>query len=74
MGYPFLLSFAADRVVLMSDVIGAILASTAFTVVRVPKLEKRQSENVGVNIWFFISGASIVLITAIILLCYRIEY
>lgn len=32
------------------------------------------AEKVGVNIWFFISGASIVLITIIILFCYQIKY
>ena len=32
-------------VVLISDVIGAILASAELAVVKVPKLEKRKSEN-----------------------------
>lgn len=32
------------------------------------------AEKVGVNIWFFISGVSIVLITTIILFCYQMKY
>lgn len=32
------------------------------------------AENVGVNIWFFISGVSMVLITISILCCYRMKY
>lgn len=39
-------------VVLMSDVIGAVFASVALAIVKVPKLEKKQEENAGMMVQF----------------------